>query len=81
MLRELLTLLAPTPQNGQTHSIRRQKLTNCLSVFDLFVGLALKELKSQIKIKQIKNIYIFVKNSVLDFCESSEYTSAPIDLL
>ena len=35
----------PTPQNGQTHStIRRQLPTNCLSVFDHFVGLALKGL-------------------------------------
>ena len=33
-----LTLEAPTPQNGQTHS------NNCLSVFDHFVGLALKGL-------------------------------------
>ena len=33
-----LTLKAPTPQNGQTH------LANCLSVFDHFVGLALKRL-------------------------------------
>ena len=41
-----LTLWAPTPQNGQTHSkIRRQKPTNCLSVFDHFVGLPFKGLK------------------------------------
>ena len=31
-----------------TQTIRRQKLTNCLSVFDHFVGLALKGLKMQI---------------------------------
>ena len=31
-------------------TIRRQKLTNCLSVFDHFVGLALKVLKKDMKI-------------------------------
>ena len=34
-----LTLKAPTPQNGQTHS------NSCLSVFDHFVGLAFKGLR------------------------------------
>ena len=37
----------PTPQNGQTHSrnsLAKQKPTNCLSVFDHFVWLALKGL-------------------------------------
>ena len=34
----------PVPQNRQTHStIRRQKLTNCLSALDHFVGLALND--------------------------------------
>ena len=37
-LAESLNLLVPTPQNGQRHS-------NCLSVFDRFVGLTLKRLK------------------------------------
>ena len=44
--------LSATPQNGQTHSnslsavaISRQRLTNCLSVSDRFVGFALKGLK------------------------------------
>ena len=36
-----LTLLAPISQNGQTHS---NNASNCLSVFDHFVGLALKRL-------------------------------------
>ena len=31
--------------NKQTQTIRRQKLINCLSVFDHFVRLALKGLK------------------------------------
>ena len=35
-----LILLAPTPQNSQTHS----NSTSCLSVFDDFVGLVLKGL-------------------------------------
>ena len=35
----------PTPQNGQhTQTIRRLLPTNCLSVFDCFVGLVLKGL-------------------------------------
>ena len=33
-----------------TQTIRRQKPTNCLSVFDHFVGLALKELKLSLDI-------------------------------
>ena len=37
-----LTLYSPTPQNGQTHS--HNLPTNCLSVFDHFVGMALKGL-------------------------------------
>ena len=38
----VLTLKAPTPQNGQTY------LSNCLSVFHHFVGLALKELNTDV---------------------------------
>ena len=38
----LLTLYAPISQNGQTHTICWQSPTNCLSVFDHFVELALK---------------------------------------
>ena len=39
----VLTLEAPTPQNGQTLKQFVGKLpTNCLSVFDYFVGLALE---------------------------------------
>ena len=43
---ETLTLQARTPQNGHTWTIRRLLPTNCLSVFDDFVGLALKGLKT-----------------------------------
>ena len=39
LLEDYLTLLAPIPQNGQTHS--NNLLRNCLSAFDHFVGLAL----------------------------------------
>ena len=40
-----LTLEVATPQNGkQTKTIRRFLSTNYLSVFDHFVGTALKEL-------------------------------------
>ena len=36
----------PTPRIGQTHSlIHQQQPMNCLSVFDHFVGLALKGLR------------------------------------
>ena len=42
----MLNLQAPTPQNGQAHStIRRLLRTNCLRVFDHFVGLSLEVLK------------------------------------
>ena len=42
----MLTLWVSIPQNGQTHSIRRQQPTNCLSVFHHFMGLARKGLIS-----------------------------------
>ena len=41
-----LTLYVPNQQNGQTQTIRRPLPTNCLIVFDHFVGLALKVLKT-----------------------------------
>ena len=43
----VLTLSAPISQNGQTHSKQfvSNLLTNCLNVFDHFVGLVLKGLK------------------------------------
>ena len=41
---KILTLLAPTPQNGQTNSNNLVLPTNCSSVFDHFVRLALKGL-------------------------------------
>ena len=40
-----VNLLSANPKNGQTYSTIRGLLpTNCLSVFDHFVGLELKEL-------------------------------------
>ena len=36
-------------------------MTNCLSVFDHFVGLALKGLHAQVKLKQIKVKYSTVR--------------------
>ena len=45
IMSELLTLLAPTPQNGQTLKQFVWNLqTICLSVFDNFVGQTLKGL-------------------------------------
>ena len=49
----ILTLYAPTPQNGQTHSNSSSAIADeCLSVFDHFVELALKGLVAEISIKQ-----------------------------
>ena len=50
----ILTLYAPTPQNGQTH---RQLPTKCLSVFDHFVGLTLKRLTALLVCHIILGIY------------------------
>ena len=45
-LNQGLTLQVPTPQNGQRIQIVHWLLpTNCLSVFDHSVGLAIKSLK------------------------------------
>ena len=47
-MRETLGMINPLSANhaewSNTLKIRRQKLTNCLSLFDHFVGLALKGL-------------------------------------
>ena len=51
-----LTLLVPISQNGQTHQTIRRKLpTNCLSVFDHFVGLALKCLNVDLTLILLSN--------------------------
>ena len=47
-----LNIEAPTPQNGKTYSICQQQPTNCLSVFDNFVGYVLKGLNSTCKTDQ-----------------------------
>ena len=41
---QILTLSAPTPQNGQTQSNNSSVFADELSVFDHFVGLPLKSL-------------------------------------
>ena len=46
----MLTLYMPTPQNGQTQTIYRLLPTNCLSVFDYFVGWVLKGLTCKLYI-------------------------------
>ena len=51
----ILTLHARTPQNGQTHSDNLP--TNCLSLFDHFVGLALKELMYNLIVYGILSFY------------------------
>ena len=64
LIFQLLTLSAPTPQNGQTHSnIRRLLPTNCSSVFDHFVGLALKELKYIPCVNYPTSIFLFKVNA------------------
>ena len=57
-----LTLSAPTLQNGHTHSNNFfAKSTNFLSVFDHFVGLALKGLKVDCGcFKRTKNLEQFI---------------------
>ena len=44
----------PTPQNGQTHSIRRQTPAKYFNLFDHFVGLGVKEL--MIEILNLNNV-------------------------
>ena len=52
----------PTPKNDQTHTqpIRRLLLTNCLSVFDPFVGKVLKGLSTY-----IIYVHIFGTNMII----------------
>ena len=49
-IKNYLTLQAPTLQNGQTQTIRRVLPTNCVSVFEHFVGLAYEGLIISISI-------------------------------
>ena len=47
IFHSILTLQAPTPEDGQTHSNNssaNEQPRNCLSMFDHFVGLAVKGL-------------------------------------
>ena len=52
-----------------TQTIRRQKPTNCLSVFGHFVGLALKELHCQVQESMIL-IHARSPTNILDFCRT-----------
>ena len=68
-----LILSAPTPQNGQTQTIRQQQLTYCLNVFDHFVGLALKGLINNCRGKSalcvFSSIFIyFFRSNQFTFC-------------
>ena len=65
-----LTLKAPISQNGQTHSnnLSAKLPTNCLSVFDHFVGFTLKGLSSDIfsrkdKSKNYAVLYLAIKET------------------
>ena len=59
-----LNLQALTPQKGQTHSNNLSALPmNCLSLFDLFVGLELKGLTDHIR--NICNSFIKFMNCVI----------------
>ena len=74
----ILTLEASTPQNGQTHSktIRLQKPTNCLSVFDHFVGLALTGLHT-LNIMCLLPTSVFTatfENDFVRFCKSNAHS-------
>ena len=57
----LLSLSASTRQNGQTHS---NNSTNCLSVFDYFMGLVLKGL-----IIKILSLFLKMKHFELEYLE------------
>ena len=48
LLRKSLTLSAPIPQSGQTHSNNLSLPTNCLIVLDHFMGLVLEGLMENI---------------------------------
>ena len=50
-----------------TQTIPRQKPTNCLSVFDHFVGLALKELKYSTLFKKLLPRRLLLHNFQSDF--------------
>ena len=61
----LLSLLVSTRQNGKhTQIIRRKKPTNCLSVFDYFMGLALKGL-----IIKLLSLFLKMKHFELEYLE------------
>ena len=68
-LNQWLTILVPTQQIGQTHSkIRRLLSTNVLSVFDHFVGFALKGLRCRFKSFRANNpIYFNLLQKTLTF--------------
>ena len=58
-MTEMFNPLSANPQNGQTRSIRQQKLTNCLNVFGHFMGFTLKWL-----------MHIGLRNNVSPICFS-----------
>ena len=76
----LFNTLSANSKNGLTHStIRRQQPTNCLSVFDHFVGLAIKQLKYQyyfqFKIEQEKlKVFVPKFQQLISFRFSSIYS-------
>ena len=56
-VKDLLTLEAPTPHNGQTHLKNALAIVDKLfDVFDHFVGLTLKGV-SQLTIKELKKTF------------------------
>ena len=73
----------PTKWSNRLYTIRRQKSTNCLSVFDHFVRLALKGLKildtkkllgaHQILRKFIRQLAFCVSLSLREKCSYSEF--------
>ena len=65
--RIVLTIEAPIPQNGQTHSKNPSAITtNCLNVFDHFVGLALKWLTHFIQLLSL--VYLIRSQCTLSQC-------------
>ena len=58
-----LSVYAPTPQNGQKHSNNSSALpTNCLSVFDHFVGLALKSIYQKKYLTELYDVKVRAKD-------------------
>lgn len=62
LFRNINALSANPIKSSNTQTIRRQQLTNCLRVFDLFVGLSLKGLNEILHLTD--NLHIVFRERV-----------------